>query len=185
MSRFSSKCSCRLEEQKTEILMVVILENAGESALHYWLKKIFILVSYLESWSQYCSDITPLNDTIHLDLISGYYWVVPYCVYCSGMVLLNLCLVIILSITAINGSEVLDLNLSNFEKLTKVATGHTTGDWLVKVFQNPTIVSAALAIVTHRPVRSIATPWFWSHHDLRNVIMFVKLLSENVYFSKN
>ena len=30
-------------------------------------------------------------------------------------------------------SNVLDLDLANFEKLTKVASGHTTGDWLVKV----------------------------------------------------
>lgn len=30
-------------------------------------------------------------------------------------------------------SDVLDLNLANFEKITKVASGHSTGDWLVKV----------------------------------------------------
>lgn len=29
--------------------------------------------------------------------------------------------------------QVLDLDLSNFERITKVASGHTTGDWLVKV----------------------------------------------------
>jgi hypothetical protein len=33
-------------------------------------------------------------------------------------------------------SDVLDLNLANFEKITKVASGHTTGDWLVKVLQD-------------------------------------------------
>ena len=33
----------------------------------------------------------------------------------------------------ISCSDVLDLDLANFEKLTKVASGHTTGDWLVKV----------------------------------------------------
>lgn len=27
----------------------------------------------------------------------------------------------------------LDLDLSNFEKITQVASGHATGDWLVKV----------------------------------------------------
>ena len=35
----------------------------------------------------------------------------------------------------LSGSYVLDLDVANFEKLTKVATGHTTGDWLVKVRQ--------------------------------------------------
>lgn len=30
-------------------------------------------------------------------------------------------------------AQVLDLDLSNFERITKVASGHTTGDWLVKV----------------------------------------------------
>ena len=29
--------------------------------------------------------------------------------------------------------QVLDLDLSNFERVTQVASGHTTGDWLVKV----------------------------------------------------
>ena len=29
--------------------------------------------------------------------------------------------------------QVLDLDLSNFEKITQVASGHATGDWLVKV----------------------------------------------------
>lgn len=30
-------------------------------------------------------------------------------------------------------SEVVDLNTANFEHLTQASTGHTTGDWLVKV----------------------------------------------------
>ena len=39
----------------------------------------------------------------------------------------------IILLDRISCSDVLDLDLANFEKLTKVASGHTTGDWLVKV----------------------------------------------------
>ena len=32
-----------------------------------------------------------------------------------------------------SSSEVVDLDTTNFEHLTQASTGHTTGDWLVKV----------------------------------------------------
>lgn len=44
-----------------------------------------------------------------------------------------LAFICVLSPTRISCSDVLDLDLANFERLTKVASGHTTGDWLVKV----------------------------------------------------
>ena len=57
------------------------------------------------------------------------------------MTVLFLCFFFVLNAFALvsaglSGSYVLDLDIANFEKLTKVATGHTTGDWLVKVRQH-------------------------------------------------
>jgi hypothetical protein len=36
-------------------------------------------------------------------------------------------------ITLTYGTEVVDLNTKTFEHLTQATTGHTTGDWFVKV----------------------------------------------------
>lgn len=52
-------------------------------------------------------------------------------------------------------SEVVELNNSNFEKITQASSGHTTGDWLVKVFDILVVVFAlqitksTLATSTH------------------------------------
>jgi hypothetical protein len=42
-------------------------------------------------------------------------------------------LITALVLNIVQCSEVVELNTANFEHLTQASTGHTTGDWLVKV----------------------------------------------------
>ena len=64
-----------------------------------------------------------------------------------------LLMVFVILIARISCSDVLDLDLANFEKLTKVASGHTTGDWLVKV-------------LSRIPDRLFNLPQNYIHHHL-------------------
>jgi hypothetical protein len=56
---------------------------------------------------------------------------------------------------SVHCSEVVELDNSNFEKITQPSSGHTTGDWLVKVFDILVVVFAlqitksTLATSTH------------------------------------
>ena len=103
-----------------------VIYNSNPTPVFYW-RHFFVFCFFESSFRAKASDEASLVDLPKFPhpLIQSF-----------AMALQSLFFIVICSLLArfSNSSEVVDLDNSNFEHLTQASTGHTTGDWLVKVY---------------------------------------------------